>query len=159
MCRRGSRSGTTGTSMCRPGSRATLDGASLCPDAGRLHRIGIGRTRARTHVLLLVQDLDIRVINAATGELLRALTLDPRATTSPPDGRTDPHPQPRPTASTPDPDVGSGCPRCLETQWWGRWDSNPHCQEPKSCASAYWATAPGDQVCTTEDLPPSELVP
>src|SRR5215472_2222825 len=49
MCRRGSRSGTTGTSMCRPGSRATLDGASLCPDAGRLHRIGIGRTHARTH--------------------------------------------------------------------------------------------------------------
>jgi hypothetical protein len=20
--------------------------------------------------------------------------------------------------------------------WWGRWDSNPHWQEPKSCASA-----------------------
>ncbi len=44
---------------------------------GRLHHIGIGRTHARTHVLLLVQDLDIRVIDAATGELLRELTLDP----------------------------------------------------------------------------------
>ena len=33
--------------------------------------------QARTHVLLLVQDLDIRVINAATGELLRELTLNP----------------------------------------------------------------------------------
>jgi transposase InsO family protein len=44
---------------------------------GRLHHIGIGRTHARTHVLLLVQDLHIRVINAATGELLRELTLDP----------------------------------------------------------------------------------
>ncbi len=44
---------------------------------GRLHHIGIGRTHARTHVLILVQDLDIRVINAATGELLRQLTLDP----------------------------------------------------------------------------------
>jgi transposase InsO family protein len=44
---------------------------------GRLHHIGIGRTHARTCVLLLVQDLDIRVINAATGELLRDLTLDP----------------------------------------------------------------------------------
>lgn len=43
----------------------------------RLHHIGIGRTHARTHVLLLVDDLDIRIINAATGELLRALTLDP----------------------------------------------------------------------------------
>jgi transposase InsO family protein len=44
---------------------------------GRLHHIGIGRTHARTHVLLLVQDLNIRIINAATGELLRQLTLDP----------------------------------------------------------------------------------
>jgi hypothetical protein len=45
--------------------------------AGRLHHIGIGRTHARTHVLLLIQDLDIRVINAATGDLLRELSLDP----------------------------------------------------------------------------------
>ncbi len=44
---------------------------------GRLHHIGIGRTHARTHVLLLVQDLEIRVVDAATGELLRELTLDP----------------------------------------------------------------------------------
>jgi transposase InsO family protein len=44
---------------------------------GRLHHIGIGRTHARTHVLVLVQDRDIRVINAATGELLRDLVLDP----------------------------------------------------------------------------------
>jgi hypothetical protein len=45
--------------------------------AGRLHHIGIGRTHARTRVLVLVQDLDIRIINASTGELLRQLTLDP----------------------------------------------------------------------------------
>jgi hypothetical protein len=45
--------------------------------AGRLHHIGIGRTHARTHVILLVQDLDIRVVNAATGQLLRELILDP----------------------------------------------------------------------------------
>ena len=44
---------------------------------GRLHHIGIGRTHARTPILLLVDDRDIRVINATTGELLRALTLDP----------------------------------------------------------------------------------
>jgi transposase InsO family protein len=44
---------------------------------GRLHHIGIGRAYAGTHVLLLVQDLHIRVLNAATGELLRELTLDP----------------------------------------------------------------------------------
>jgi hypothetical protein len=45
--------------------------------ADKLHHIGIGRTHAGTHVLLLVQDLHIRIINAATGELLRDLTLDP----------------------------------------------------------------------------------
>jgi transposase InsO family protein len=44
---------------------------------GCLHHIGIGRTHARTHVILLVADLDIRVVNAVTGELLRELTLDP----------------------------------------------------------------------------------
>ena len=45
--------------------------------AGRLHHIGIGRTHHGTHVLLLVQDLHVRVIDAATGELLRELTIDP----------------------------------------------------------------------------------
>ena len=43
----------------------------------RLHHIGIGRTHARTHILMLIDDLDIRIINAATGELLRKLTLNP----------------------------------------------------------------------------------
>ena len=45
--------------------------------AGRLHHIGIGRTHARTRVLLLVQDLNIRIINAPTGEPIRQLPLDP----------------------------------------------------------------------------------
>jgi Integrase core domain len=44
---------------------------------GRLHHIGVGRTHARTHVILIVQDLDIQIIDAATGEILRQLTLDP----------------------------------------------------------------------------------
>jgi len=44
---------------------------------GRLHHIGIGRTHARTHVILLVQDLHVRVVNATTGELLRDLIIDP----------------------------------------------------------------------------------
>jgi transposase InsO family protein len=43
---------------------------------GRLYSIGIGRTHARTRVIVLVHDLDIRVIDAATGELLRELALD-----------------------------------------------------------------------------------
>jgi len=45
---------------------------------GRLHHIGMGRTLARTPVLMLIQDLHVHVIHAATGELLRALTIDPR---------------------------------------------------------------------------------
>jgi transposase InsO family protein len=44
---------------------------------GTLYSIGIGRTHARTHVIVLVHDLDIRIIHAATGELLRELVLDP----------------------------------------------------------------------------------
>jgi hypothetical protein len=43
---------------------------------GQLYSIGIGRTHTRTRVTVLVQDLDIRIIDAATGELLRELTLD-----------------------------------------------------------------------------------
>ena len=44
---------------------------------GKLHHIGIGRTHARTPVLMLIQDLNIHIINARTGELIRELTLDP----------------------------------------------------------------------------------
>jgi transposase InsO family protein len=46
--------------------------------AGRLRHIGVGRTHAGTYVLLLVHDLNVRVVHAATGELLRELTIDPR---------------------------------------------------------------------------------
>lgn len=42
-----------------------------------MHHIGIGRTHARTRVLLPAHDLDIKIINAATGEILRELTIDP----------------------------------------------------------------------------------
>ncbi|MCW2787019.1 MAG: Integrase catalytic region [Marmoricola sp.] len=45
--------------------------------AGKLRHIGIGRTHARTHVILLISDLDVRIVNAITGELLRDLTIDP----------------------------------------------------------------------------------
>ena len=43
---------------------------------GRLRHIGIGRTHEGTHVLMLTQDLDVRIVNAITGELLRELTID-----------------------------------------------------------------------------------
>jgi transposase InsO family protein len=44
---------------------------------GKLHHIGVGRTHARTPVLLLAQDLQVRIVNATTGNLLRELVLDP----------------------------------------------------------------------------------
>jgi hypothetical protein len=44
---------------------------------GRLYSIGIGRTHARTHVIVLVQDLHVRIVTAAIAELLRELVLDP----------------------------------------------------------------------------------
>lgn len=59
--------------------RDTIDtsGVVTLRHHGRLHHIGVGRALARTPVLLLIHDLNIRIINAATGELLRELTLDP----------------------------------------------------------------------------------
>ena len=45
--------------------------------AGKLHHTGVGREHAGQPVLLLAQDLDIRIIHATTGELLRELTLNP----------------------------------------------------------------------------------
>ncbi|MGB3523993.1 MAG: IS481 family transposase [Mycobacterium sp.] len=44
---------------------------------GKLHHIGMGRTLARTPVILLIHNLDVRIIDATTGELLRELTIDP----------------------------------------------------------------------------------
>jgi hypothetical protein len=44
---------------------------------GQLFHIGIGRPHAGTPIILLIHDLNIRVIHAATGEIIRALTLDP----------------------------------------------------------------------------------
>jgi transposase InsO family protein len=60
---------------------------------GRLHHIGTGHEHARTPVLMLVQDLRVRVINAATGELIRELVIDP-ARDYQPLGRP-PGPQPK----------------------------------------------------------------
>jgi transposase InsO family protein len=57
--------------------RVGANGVVTLRHGGRLYHIGIGRTHAGTHILLLAQDLHIRIIGAATGELLRELTLDP----------------------------------------------------------------------------------
>ena len=71
---------------------------------GRMHHIGVGAEHARTQVLKLVDGLHIRIVNAATGELLRELTLDPTRDYQPL-GRP---PGPRPKTKKPGPNHGSG---------------------------------------------------
>jgi transposase InsO family protein len=56
--------------------RVDKSGKITLRHGGTLYSIGIGRSHARTRVIVLVQDLDIRIIDAATGELLRELVLD-----------------------------------------------------------------------------------
>jgi len=45
--------------------------------AGTLYSIGLGRRLTGRPVIALVHDLDITILDATTGELLRELTLDP----------------------------------------------------------------------------------
>ena len=66
---------------------------------GTMHHIGIGTEHARTPVLKLIDGLHIRVINAATGELLRELVIDPSRNYQPL-GRP---PGPKPKNRRPDP--------------------------------------------------------
>ncbi|MEM1336010.1 MAG: IS481 family transposase [Actinomycetota bacterium] len=66
---------------------------------GHLYKIGIGRPWARTPIIMLIADLNIRVLDAATGEIIRTLTLDTARTYQPtgrPVGapRKRPHPNP-----------------------------------------------------------------
>jgi len=82
--------------------RIDTDGKVTLRVNGRLHHIGIGRTHARTPVLLLVQDLQVRIVNAATGELLRQLIIDPTRDYQPI------HPPPAKTTSPRTHTAGSG---------------------------------------------------
>ena len=67
---------------------------------GRLHHIGVGRTYARTPVILLIHDLDVRIVDATTGEPLRDLTIDPRRDYQPPNDHPDPADDPNNTRRT-----------------------------------------------------------
>lgn len=44
---------------------------------GHLHHIGVGRPLDGTRVILLIDGYDVRIIHAATGEIIRALTINP----------------------------------------------------------------------------------
>ena len=45
--------------------------------AGKMHHIGLGRAHKGQPVLLLIADLDLRVVHRNTGELLAEITIDP----------------------------------------------------------------------------------
>jgi transposase InsO family protein len=57
--------------------RIDTDGKLTLRHGSRLHHIGIGRAWAGTPVLMLIRELDIRIITEQEGELIRELTLDP----------------------------------------------------------------------------------
>lgn len=45
--------------------------------SSRLHHIGLGKRGTGTKVIVLINDRDIRVLDRATGHLIRKLVLDP----------------------------------------------------------------------------------
>jgi hypothetical protein len=61
---------------------------------GRLHHIGVGRTHARTPILMLINGLHIRIIHATTGEIIRELILNPAVDYQ---RRDKPKPPPKPS--------------------------------------------------------------
>jgi transposase InsO family protein len=53
------------------------DGKLTLRHNGRLHHIGVGRTHARTPILMLINGCDIHIIHATTGQIIRELILNP----------------------------------------------------------------------------------
>jgi transposase len=64
---------------------------------GQLHHIGLGRTLDRTPIVMLITGYDVRVIHATTGEIIRALTIDPERRYH---GTGNPRNPPRPSRKT-----------------------------------------------------------
>ena len=101
--------------------RVDETGAVTLRHNSRLHHIGIGRPHARTHIVMLIHDLHIRIINAATGEILRDLTLDTtrdyQPTGKPIGGPSRPYGPHK--NKKPEPQRGFGPCRCLATSHGG----------------------------------------
>ena len=57
--------------------RVDNNGKLTLRHASRLHHIGVGRRWAGTPVLMLIRELDIRIITETDGTLIRELVLDP----------------------------------------------------------------------------------
>ena len=96
--------------------------------AGVLHHIGLGRTLDGTPVIMLINDLDVRVIHATTGEIIRTLTIDPdrryHGTGAPTGGPR--RPDGTQNHERPNPKCRFGRPGCLATSHvWSWGESNP----------------------------------
>jgi len=67
------------TADCRPtaGLNFACFLSSPCGSAAGFTTSASGEPHARTHVILLVDDLHVRVVNATTRELIRELIIDP----------------------------------------------------------------------------------
>ncbi len=74
----------------------------------RKHHVGIGTRWSGTRVLLLVHDLEVRVVDAVTGELIRELVIEPTRDYQPTGSHRGPNPDGRANA-------GSGCFLCPAT--------------------------------------------
>lgn len=82
--------------------RIDVGGKIMLRHQGHMFKIGIGRHHARIRVICLVKDLDIRIIDVTTGEILRTQILDttgkyqptgrPRGGPKGPRKRTNPNP-------------------------------------------------------------------
>jgi hypothetical protein len=97
------------------------DGKLTLRHNGRLHHIGVGRTHARTPILMLINGLHIRIIHATTGEIIRELILNPAV-----DYQAEEFASPDQSRVR-----GSKCRLCLATsQWRTRRDSNPQPSDP-----------------------------
>ena len=72
----GPQGSTAGTHHRLRRDRVDPTGKITLRHAGTLYKIGIGRAHKHQPVIALIDNLDIRIINATTGEVLRHLTLD-----------------------------------------------------------------------------------
>ena len=58
-------------------TRDGLDAGAVTLRIDGLHHIGVGRTLDGTRVVLLIDGYHVHIIHAATGEIIRTLSIDP----------------------------------------------------------------------------------
>jgi hypothetical protein len=116
-----------------------------------MFKIGIGRAHARTRVICLAKDPDIRIIDAATGEILRTLTLATTRTYQPA-GKPEGGPKGPRKPKRPNPYRGFGYPGCLATSHCGAGGNRTPVHQPMNVLAT---TIPG--VTSNAEAPTGRL--